>query len=161
MNSKLQILNTDLIYGPEPTHMVHYMTQCALAGKIPREFLGGKEITNTSDATANFKPVHHDDVIQAVAHAMANPKHGQFSVRGDEKLSIKDLLNLVEHSCEREEGSTKKHLRIPFLKLSELTEEWFVGITHDRNMRIMLQHFQENEPDCPCPGTDFFEASGL
>lgn len=133
--------------------MVHYMAQCALAGKIPSEFFFTKE--------ANFKPVHHADLTRAIAHAMDHPVHEQFKVRGEEKISIKDLLGLVEHSCGKEAGSTKGHFRIPFLKLSELFEEFFVGITHDRNMRLLLEHLEENPTDCPCPGTDFWESSGL
>ena len=33
-NSKMSILNTDLVYGSDATHLVHYMHQCAFAGKI-------------------------------------------------------------------------------------------------------------------------------
>jgi len=152
-NDKLTILNTDLVYGSDPTHMIHYMAQSVLAGKIPSEFFFTDE--------ANFNPLHHSDLTRAVAHAMENPHHDQFSVRGEEKISIKDLLGLIEQSCEKEQGSTKAQLRIPLLKLSEMFEEFFVGITHDRNMRLLLQHLEEYPTDCPCPGTDFWEASGL
>lgn len=146
-NSKLTILNTDLVYGKDPTHLVHYMAQCVLAGGIQKEFFS---------QNANFMPVHHADVTRAVAHAMENPTHGQFSVRGDEKLSIKNLLNLVEKASDKEEGSTKALRKIPLLKLSEMAEEFFVGITHDRNMRLLATHFENNEMDCPCPGTDYW-----
>ena len=47
-NSKLAILNTDLVFGPDPSHLVHYMQQCAMVGKIQKQF--------KSD-TALFKPV--------------------------------------------------------------------------------------------------------
>ena len=129
------------------------MAQSVLAGKIPSEFFFSKE--------ANFNPVHHADLTRAIAHAIENPVHDQFKVRGEEKVSIRELLNLVEHSCDREAGSTKAHSRIPFLKLSEFFEEFFVGITHDRNMRLLLEHLEEHPNDCPCPGTDFWETSGL
>lgn len=33
-NKKMSILNTDLVYGKDSSHLVHYMHQCALAGKI-------------------------------------------------------------------------------------------------------------------------------
>jgi hypothetical protein len=62
-NPKLTILNTDLIYGNDPTHLVHYMAQCVLAGRIHREFFF---------TGANFKPVHHDDVTSAVREALNN-----------------------------------------------------------------------------------------
>ena len=35
----MSILSTDLVYGSDPTHLVHYMHQCAMAGQIPRPFL--------------------------------------------------------------------------------------------------------------------------
>ena len=38
-NSKLSILNTDLVFGPDASHVVHYMQQCAMVGKIQRPFL--------------------------------------------------------------------------------------------------------------------------
>jgi len=151
-NPKLTILNTDLIYGQDPTHMIHFMAQCALAGKIHREFFFTKE--------ANFKPIHHDDVTRAVAHAMEHPIHDQFKVRGEEKISIKALLNLIEQSCDKTPGSTRALTKIPFLKLSEFFEEFFIGITHDRNMRLLLQHLEDHPMDCPCPGTDFWEKTG-
>jgi len=90
-NDKLTILNTDLVYGKDPTHLVHYMAQCAIAGKIYKEF--------KSDA-AMFSPVHHDDLAQAVRHSLESPRPGQFAVRGDEETSMKHLLELVERSCD-------------------------------------------------------------
>ena len=128
------------------------MAQCALAGKIQREFF----LEN-----ANFRPVHHNDVTRAVDFAIEKQIGGQFKVRGDEKISINNFMKLIEHACEKGPGSTKALSKVPFLKLSEIAEEFLVGITHDRNMRLMIQHFEDNEQDCPCPGTDFWETSGL
>ena len=71
------------------------------------------------------------------------------------------MLQLIEKACDREPGKTKTLPKIPLLQLSEFAEEFLVGITHDRNMRMMLSHFANNENDCPCPGTDFWEKSGL
>jgi len=70
-------------------------------------------------------------------------------------------MKLIEHACEKGPGSTKALSKVPYLKLSEIAEEFLVGITHDRNMRLMIQHFEDNNMDCPCPGTDFWETSGL
>jgi hypothetical protein len=66
-NPKLTILNTDLVYGSDPTHLIHYMTQSVLAGRIHKEFMFDKE--------CKFRPIHHDDVTRAVAHAMEYPIH--------------------------------------------------------------------------------------
>ncbi len=32
--AKMSLLNTDLVFGSDPTHLIHYMHQCAMAGKI-------------------------------------------------------------------------------------------------------------------------------
>lgn len=128
-NPKLSILNTDLVFGRDPLYMIHYMAQCALAGRIQREFL----LEN-----ANFRPVHHADVTRAVEYAIDHQLGKQFKVRGDEKISIKNLLRMIETSCDKTPGATKALAKVPLLKLSEMAEEFLVGITHDRNMRIML-----------------------
>ena len=60
-NSKMSLLNVDLVYGKDPTHLVHYMHQCAMAGKIQKPFLS---------ESAKFKPVHHADLTRAVALSM-------------------------------------------------------------------------------------------
>ena len=68
---------------------------------------------------------------------------------------------MIEGACDKDAGSTKAHSRIPFLQLSEFAEEFFVGITHDRNMRLLLEDLERHPMHCPCPGTDFWEATGL
>ena len=45
----MSLLSTDLVYGPEPSHLVHYMAQCAVAGKIQGRILSDN---------AKFMPVH-------------------------------------------------------------------------------------------------------
>lgn len=48
-NKNMSILNTDLVFGSDPSHLVHYMHQCALVGKIQGPILS---------EDAKFKPVH-------------------------------------------------------------------------------------------------------
>ena len=67
-NAKMSILNTDLVYGSDATHLVHYMHQVAMAGgRIKAPFLSND---------AKFKPVHHGDVASAVAKAMESGRSG-------------------------------------------------------------------------------------
>lgn len=47
-NSNLSIINTDLVFGNDSSHIVHYMQQCAMVGKIQKPFLS---------ENAAFKPV--------------------------------------------------------------------------------------------------------
>ena len=76
----MSILNSDLVYGSDATHLVHYMHQCAMAGRIQAPFLSDE---------ARFKPVHHGDLANAVAKAMDSGSIGQFALRGSTEVSIR------------------------------------------------------------------------
>ena len=96
-NPKMSILGTDLVFGKDATHMVTYMHQSALAGKINKNFLCDE---------AKFKPVHQGDVTRAVSQALDTGLTGQFAVSGTEEVSVRQLLNLVEKSCGVAPGKT-------------------------------------------------------
>lgn len=83
----MSILNTDLVYGNDATHLVHYIAQCVNKGKIQRGFL---------QDDVHFNPIHSDDVSSAVAHLLENPTHGQFALQGNKAISLAELVNLVE-----------------------------------------------------------------
>jgi hypothetical protein len=86
----MSLLNTDLVFGDDPTHVMHYMNQCAMAGKINKAFL-------TEDA--KFKPVHHSDLTKAIATSMDGGVTGQHALRGADEVSVRELLSLIENSC--------------------------------------------------------------
>ena len=86
-NSKMSILSTDLVFGAQPSHLVHYMHQCAFAGKIQTAF---------KSEGASFKPISQNDLTKAIALSVDNGMSGQFAVRGNEEVSIGQLLNMVE-----------------------------------------------------------------
>jgi hypothetical protein len=138
----MSLLNTDLVFGSDPTHLVHYMHQCAMAGKIQAPFLS---------TDAKFKPVHHADLTKAVALSMDGNMTGQFAVRGTEEVTSQALLNLVEKSCGVEEGKTKARFEIPVLPLAKMFEEFLVGVGSDTNMAEMIAYFSENQ-DAPVTG---------
>lgn len=51
----------------------------------------------------------------------------------------------------------------PFLGLglSDYLEEFFVGITHDKNMARLADYFEANKVDFEKEGLDFFTKFGL
>ena len=101
-----------------------------MAGKIYKEF--------KSDA-AKFNPVHHEDLTSAIRHSLESPRPGQFAICGEEEVSMKELLGLIERSSDVAMDNTRgKGNLIPFLGLSSMIEEFFVGITHDRSMQYMI-----------------------
>ena len=148
----MSILNSDLVYGSDATHLVHYMHQCAFAGKIQAPFLSDQ---------AMFKPVHHGDLANAVAKAMDTGRTGQYALRGSTEVSIRELMHLVEASCGVEEGKTKARFQTPILPLARMLEEFLVGMAADTNMAEMLAYFDENPKEAPVTGECFFNATGL
>lgn len=146
-NAKMSILNTDLVFGDQPSHMIHYMTQCAFAGKIQQAF--------TSEA-AKFKPVGQSDLTKAIASSMDSNLTGQFALRGSEEVSSRQLLNLIEQSCHLEAGATKAKK----FEMTKLLEEFLVGMGSDTNMAEMIQFFEDNQGTAPVTGDDFWTATG-
>lgn len=47
------------------------------------------------------------------------------------------------------------------LNLSDYFEEFFVGITHDKNMRNMAEYFDAHRPNLSEGNADFFQEFGL
>ena len=151
-NKKLSLLHTDLVFGSDKTYLMHYLAQCVLARKIPGSFLSG----------AKFRPVHHDDLSTAVAHLLKTPLDSQhLQIRGSEEFSVKDLVNMVEKAAGHNVGDTKAMFNIPFLEPGTVIEEFFTGITHDRNMARLIDHFAEHDKEICAHGECFFQKSGL
>jgi len=74
-NSKMSVLNSDLVFSNDATHLVHYMHQCAFAGKIQGSFLS---------EGSKFRPVHSSDLTSAIQSSMDGGLTGQYAVRGAE-----------------------------------------------------------------------------
>jgi len=148
-NGKMSVLSSDLVFGKDASHLIHYMHQCAFAGKIQSEFL--------SDI-AKFKPVHQADLVRAIERSMEGGLAGQFAVRGSEEVSSRQLLNLVEKSCGMEAGSTKPRKDTPLFPLGKMFEEFMVGMGADTNMAEMISHFGQSS-GAPVTGEDFWHAS--
>lgn len=126
----MTILNTNLVFGKD-SYIVHYMAQCALAGKINKDIGASKGF--------QYKPVSSEDLSKAVETALSKSdqvKGQRFAVDGSESVTLNELLHHIERSVGNEEGSTKFSTN---LGLSDFVEEFFVGITHDKNMARMAK----------------------
>ena len=149
-NKNMTILNTDLVYGEKPTHLLHYVAQCVHSGKISSEFHGD----------AKFKPVHYEDLSNAVANLMSNARPGHFAVRGNEEHSIKDLVHLIEHANGKSSGSTGLNKPLPLgFSPSQMVDDFFHGTTIDRNMINLVAHFNSHH-ESPVNGECLFSTIG-
>ena len=81
-------------------------------------------------------------------------------IHGDEEHSIKSIMNSIEASCGKAAGNTKAKLEIPLFDIFAMAEDFFTGITHDRNMAEMIDTFAGNG-EKPVAGECFWKASGL
>ena len=70
-------------------------------------------------------------------------------------------MHLFENACEKTEGSTKLGKSLLGLNVSDYIEEFFVGITHDKNMGRMATYFDTEVPDLEVDSPDFFKKFNL
>ena len=151
-NDKLTILNTNLVYGRD-SYLIHYMTQRAYEGKINKA-IGGSN-------TFQYKPVASEDLTSAVEHALSNTndvKGQKFSVNGQQSVTLNEILKFAERKVGRENTSLKGSFL--GLNLSDYVEEFFVGITHDKNMARMAEFFDSHSVKIDADA-DFHQKFGL
>ena len=76
-------------------------------------------------------------------------------------MSLKEILGVLEVAVGKGEGQTK--LVQSFLRqdFSDYIEEFFVGITHDKNMRRMAEFFETHKPNLSEGNPDFFSKFNL
>lgn len=80
-NAKMTLLKTNLTFGPS-THLLHFLTQCALVGKVPYKNLASHQLM------FNYAPIHTDDLASAVSSALGSSTPGSFTLAGSEQLNL-------------------------------------------------------------------------
>lgn len=60
-------------------------------------------------------------------------------------MTLKEILHVLEKANGKSENSTKLSRSLLGLGLSDFVEEFFVGITHDKNMARMAAFFEQNQ----------------
>lgn len=87
---KATILNTNLVFGRD-SYLLHYMTQCALVGKIPKAIGGSKKF--------QYKPISTEDLTTAIETAFEKTddvKGKRFTVNGGQQATLNQLLHITE-----------------------------------------------------------------
>ena len=70
-------------------------------------------------------------------------------------------MHKIEASLGNAQGSTKLTKSFLRLNLSDYIEEFFVGITHDKNMARFAEYFEYERPDLERQSPDFFTKFNL
>ena len=68
-------------------------------------------------------------------------------MNGADEATLKDLLHILEAVVDKSEGNTKLTNSFLRLNLSDYVEEFFVGITHDKNFRRLAEYFEAHRPN--------------
>lgn len=126
-----------MVFGKQ-SYLVHYMAQCVLAGRIP------KALANEKDSF-HYSPVHSDDIAKAVEEGFGKIQElkGQvYSLNGSKELKLSEMLKILEDTNNKQ--NTKKYRPFLGIGLTDFVEEFFVGITHDKNMVRMAKFFEQN-----------------
>ena len=130
------LLRSNVVFGAE-THLLHYLTQCAFAGRVPKG-LGGA-------SSFSFHPVHSDDLATCITTAterMSEAKGQRWCVSGSEGVTVADMMV----ACEKAAGKSTAKL-VGNMGISDLVEEWFAGIAHDKNLAKMAQWYESTRPN--------------
>jgi len=152
---KMTILNSNLVFGRD-SYIFHYLTQCVLAGKVPKSIGGSKSF--------QYKPVSAEDLAVAVESAFSNIndlKGKRFSVNGSTSTSLNQLLHSIEKQVGKDQGSTSLRRSLLGLGLSDYVEEFFTGITHDKNMGRFAEYMEQHTPNLEAGIPDLFKQLGI
>ncbi len=130
------LLRSNIVFGAD-SHLLHYLTQCAFAGKVPKG-LGGA-------TSYSFNPVHTDDLTTCITTAvekMSEAKGQRWTVSGAEPQTVADMMAAAEKAA----GKSPAKL-VGNMGISDLVEEWFSGLAHDKNLAKMVQWYELNRPN--------------
>jgi nucleoside-diphosphate-sugar epimerase len=87
-----------------------------------------------------FAPIHTDDVASAVGKALdSQATSGAFNLSGQEELSLRGILDLIEKSTGQSPGATSgKSITLDYLY------DFIYGTASDLNMSRMVEHLEAN-----------------
>lgn len=133
-NPDLVMLHPNIVFG-DYSYFIRYLTQSLIAGKVD------KSLADPDDKTQYF-PVHYDDIADSISHALDNydsVKGQTYSVKGEHDTTLSELKDLIARQID---GSNVQLTTSS--GLGDIVNEYFRGISHDQNMRLMAEFFKEN-----------------
>lgn len=134
-NPNMTLLRSNLAFGPE-SHLVHYLSQCALVGKTPYKNLVAK------DSKFEFAPIHTEDIASAVENALQGGSKGWFSLGGSQKMTLREMMDCLEESAGKTAGSTGGPL-LPSI-MTEFIWDFMYGTGADLNMSRLVEFYEKN-----------------
>jgi nucleoside-diphosphate-sugar epimerase len=100
--------------------------------------------------------VHHDALARAIHHALENGSTGNFTVNGRQNLTFKQIFEVL---CQQQgaDPASVKHTHELF-GFADVWNEFWSGVSHDTNMRKMVDHFSTHDG---LHENDYFTKHGL
>ncbi len=143
----MTMLRPNLLFG-NYSYFIRYLEQSVIAGRVPKAFM-------TAADSTKYHPVHMSDLYTAVEDAMTNEdlEGKSFSVNGGEDLRLTHMVEMLSAATGKASVST-----VGNLGLADLGWDFFNGITHDRNMRLLAKYYSRHAVDFR--KNDYFTARG-
>ena len=133
-NANMTLLKTNLAFGPQ-SHLIHYLTQCAIVGSSPYSNLVSR------NSRFEYAPIHTDDIASAMGSALEESQHkGAYTLSGKDRLTLSHILSTLETKAGKSAGSTQSST-IPGI---DLIWEFFVGNTNDQNLSQLVAFYEAN-----------------
>lgn len=86
-----------------------------------------------------YAPIHTDDVAKAVGSALDGSSSGSFVLAGNEKATLRGIVDLIEESAGRNVGGTSgSAISLDYIY------DFLYGTTPDLNMSRIAEFFEEN-----------------
>lgn len=129
----LTILRPNLVFG-NYSYTLRYLEQSVLAGKVPIALCNDKDYTK-------YAPVHYDDLFTVIKKTLDSESYNgeTYDVNGSDDLRLVDVVELIKSASGKEKVSVKYNS-----EFADLAYDFFQGITHDRNMRLMAHYYNNN-----------------
>lgn len=132
-NPSMTLLRSNLAFGGQ-SHLIHFLAQCALVGKCPyKNLLAGEK-------EHMWAPIHTSDIASAVGSALQGSAHGKYTLGGNEKMNLRQIMDAVETAADRSVGST----RGPLIPAFDYLWDFFYGTGADLNMSRLVEFYEKN-----------------
>lgn len=131
---ELVMLHPNITFG-DYSYFVRYLTQSIISGKVHTS------LADPDDKTQYF-PVHYEDIAESITHALSNydtVKGQTYSVKGEHDTTLSELRDLIDRQLEGSDSQL-----VTSSGFGDIINEYFRGISHDQNMRLMAEFFKEN-----------------
>ena len=132
----MTMLRPNLLFG-NYSYLIRYLEQSVMVGRVPSAFM------SQADGT-KYSPVHMKDLFTALKDALENEDMTgkSFSVNGKDSLRLAHIVEMIQSATGKADVTS-----VGNLGLLDMCWDFWNGIAHDRNMRLLASYHSKNDVD--------------